>query len=237
MKRRGFVKTLIALPAAPALADQQQAPANPQTPAAQPPAGGRGGGGGGRFGQGNIPKFELTPDGGSSASPRIRFFTPPQFAALHKLSDVLMPPMRGYPGSARLRRAGVSGFPDRLLARRPAGTLPQRSGYAERAREEAVQQIVCRIGRHTGRRRDPPAARPGAVAVRSAEGSGACISWPKPIAISAPPRRTRASGPRPAPLPDAAAAFGGGGRLLHQPDRSHIQRLNPCQRKNTTSSL
>src|SRR4029077_17088762 len=91
MKRRGFVKTLIALPAAPALADQPQAPASPQTPV-QPPAGGRGGRGRGRFGQGNIPKFELTSTE-TLGEPVVRFFTPPQFAALHKLSDVLLPPM------------------------------------------------------------------------------------------------------------------------------------------------
>ena len=114
MKRRGFVKTLIALPAAPALADQQ-APANPQTPA-QPPAGGRGGGGGGRFGQGNIPKFELTSTE-ALGEPVIRFFTPPQFAALHKLSDVLMPPMGGYPGALE---CGAPEFLDFLIGSSPA---------------------------------------------------------------------------------------------------------------------
>ncbi|MCX6630252.1 MAG: hypothetical protein NTW28_21750, partial [Candidatus Solibacter sp.] len=89
MKRRGFVKSLIALPAARELAAQQQAPANPQTPAVQPPGGGRGGGGG-RFGQGTLPKFELT-QAEVVGEPTQRFFTAPQYAALRKLSDVLMP--------------------------------------------------------------------------------------------------------------------------------------------------
>jgi hypothetical protein len=114
MKRRGFVKTLIALPAAPALAAQQQPTANPQTPVVQPPAGGRGGGG--RFGQGTIPKFELTPAEVVGA-PALRFFTPPQFAALHKLSDVLMPPMRGLPGALD---CGAPEFLDFLIGSSPA---------------------------------------------------------------------------------------------------------------------
>jgi hypothetical protein len=113
MKRRGFVKSLIALPAAPALA-AQQAPQNPQTPAAQPPGGGRDGGG--RFGQGNIPKFELTPSE-VVGDPAVRFFTPPQFAALHKLSDVLMPPMRGFPGALD---CGAPEFLDFLIGSSPA---------------------------------------------------------------------------------------------------------------------
>jgi hypothetical protein len=97
MKRRGFVKSLIALPAVPALAAQQQAPASPQAPAAQPPGGGRGGGAG-RFGQGNIPKFELTQTE-AVGEPAQRFFSAAEFATLRKLSDVLMPPMRSFPGA------------------------------------------------------------------------------------------------------------------------------------------
>ena len=116
MKRRGFVKTLLALPAAPALAAQQQPPANPPTPAAQPPAGGRGGGGGGRFGQANIPKFDLTRTE-AVGEPTQRFFTAPQFAALRKLSDVLMPPLRGFPGALV---CGAPEFLDFLIGASPA---------------------------------------------------------------------------------------------------------------------
>jgi hypothetical protein len=114
MKRRGFVKSLIALPAARELAAQQQAPA--QTPAAQPPAGGRGGGAGGRFGQGNIPKFEVT-QAEVVGEPTQRFFTAPQFAALRKLSDVLMPPMRSFPGALD---CGAPEFLDFLIGDSPA---------------------------------------------------------------------------------------------------------------------
>ncbi len=115
MKRRGFVKTLIALPVAPALAAPQQ-PANPQTPAAQPPAGGRGGGGGVRFGQANVPKFELTQTE-VVGEPTQSFFTPAHFAALRKLSDVLMPPMRGLPGALE---CGAPEFLDFLIGSSPA---------------------------------------------------------------------------------------------------------------------
>ena len=114
MKRRGFVKTLIALPAAHELAAQQPSPANPPTPAAQPPAGGRGGGG--RFGQGNIPKFELTQTE-LVGEPTQRFFSPPQFAALRKLSEVLMPPLRSFPGALD---CGAPEFLDFLIGSSPA---------------------------------------------------------------------------------------------------------------------
>jgi hypothetical protein len=107
MKRRGFVKTLIALPAAPALAAPQQS-ANPPAPAAQPPTG--------RFGQGNIPKFELTQTE-VVGEPTQNFFTPTQFAALRKLSEVLMPPMRGLPGALE---CGAPEFLDFLIGSSPA---------------------------------------------------------------------------------------------------------------------
>jgi hypothetical protein len=96
MKRRGFFKTLAALPVAPALMSQTQSPA-PQTPAAQPPAGGPGGGGG-RAGGSNVPTFDETaPELVADAEPR--FFTPAQYSALRRLSALLMPPLDGSPGA------------------------------------------------------------------------------------------------------------------------------------------
>jgi len=109
MKRRRFFKALAALPAAPALLSQQP-PANPQTPSAQPP-GGRGG-----RGQANIPKFELTP-ADLAGDPTQRFFTPQQFSALRKLSEVLMPPLRGNPGAVE---CGAPEFLDFLIGTSPA---------------------------------------------------------------------------------------------------------------------
>ena len=119
MKRRGFVKTLVALPAASELAAQQaaqQQTANPQAPAT-PAVGGRGGGaGGGRFGQNNIPKFEVT-QADAIGDPTQRFFTPAQFGALRKLSEILMPPMRGLPGALE---CGAPEFLDFLIGASPA---------------------------------------------------------------------------------------------------------------------
>jgi hypothetical protein len=119
MRRRRFFKALAVLPAAPALMPQQATPpGNPQIPAVTPPEGGRGGrgGGGGRFGAGNIPKFEQTaPDAVGRVTQR--FFTSPQWTALRKLSEVLMPPMRGNPGAIE---CGAPEFLDFLIGASPA---------------------------------------------------------------------------------------------------------------------
>jgi hypothetical protein len=119
MKRRRFFKTLAALPAAPALLAQAQSPTPqaPQTPAAQPPpTGGRGGGG--RFGAANTPTFEDTsPELVAEAEPR--FFTPAQFAALRRLSALLMPPLSGSPGALE---CGAPEFLDFLIG----ASLPDR---------------------------------------------------------------------------------------------------------------
>src|SRR5436190_12307336 len=118
MKRRRFFKTLAALPAAPALVSQQLPPANtPASTSEQTPAGrgGRGGRGGG-LGQSNIPKFEITP-ADSVGEAEQRFFTALQYATLRKLSDVLMPPMRGNPGALK---CGAPEFLDFLIGVSPA---------------------------------------------------------------------------------------------------------------------
>src|SRR5215831_15034828 len=78
MKRRRFLKTMavvpaVALPAVPATG--QQAPASPSQP---------------QRSSEELPKLELTvADAGAEMVPR--FFNPEQFAALRKLSDLLMP--------------------------------------------------------------------------------------------------------------------------------------------------
>jgi hypothetical protein len=120
MKRRRFFKTLAALPAAQALLAQAQSPAaqTPQTPAAQPPGAAGRGGGGGRFGAANLPTFEETsPELVAEAEPR--FFTPAQFAALRRLSALLMPPFNGNPGALE---CGAPEFLDFLIG----ASLPDR---------------------------------------------------------------------------------------------------------------
>src|SRR5437763_153181 len=99
MKRRRFVKALVGTPAASALLAQQPVgqaptpgvPANPApgvplnpTQPVQPPA--------------VEAKLEVAiPDTASEPVPQ--FFTPQQFSALGKLSEILMPPANGLPGA------------------------------------------------------------------------------------------------------------------------------------------
>jgi hypothetical protein len=112
MKRRSFMKTLAAAPAAPALLAQQPSPQAEPPTAAAPAAGGRGRGGAAAQ---DIHLDVVSPD--NVAEPETRFFTPAQFAALRKLSDLLMPPMRGNPGALD---AAAPEFLDFLIGVSPA---------------------------------------------------------------------------------------------------------------------
>lgn len=93
MKRRIFMKTLAAAPAAPVLLAQ-----TPATPAANeaPPL-----------------KFAIADD---AAETILKFFDQRQFASLRRLSDALMPPMNGSPGALDAR---VPEFLDFLLSESP----------------------------------------------------------------------------------------------------------------------
>jgi hypothetical protein len=65
---------------------------------------------------GGIPSFEETaPD--LVGDPEPAFFTPLQLAALKKLADVLMPPMKGNPGAGE---CGAAEFLDFLIGASPA---------------------------------------------------------------------------------------------------------------------
>src|ERR1035438_3913634 len=96
MRRRRFMQALAAAPAATALVAQQTAA--PQNPAATPPQAGRGGRGGGGPGGGGPAVLEVTPPD-SVAAPVAQFFTPPQFAALRRLSGLIQPPLNGSLGA------------------------------------------------------------------------------------------------------------------------------------------
>jgi hypothetical protein len=117
MKRRHFVKSLVAAPAATALLAQQPAgqaptpgvPANPApgiplnpTQPVQPPAA--------------EPKIEIA-IADTASEPMPHFFTPSQFAALRKLSDILMPATSGTPGALD---AKAPEFLDFLIGHSPA---------------------------------------------------------------------------------------------------------------------
>jgi hypothetical protein len=102
------MQALAAAPAAPLIAQQATPPPATATPPAQ---GGRGGG------PGNGPAMlEVTPPD-SVAEPVARFFAPAQFAALHRLSALIQPPMKGNPGALD---CGVPEFLDFLIGVSPA---------------------------------------------------------------------------------------------------------------------
>jgi hypothetical protein len=77
MRRRGFLKTLATVPAVPAALAQQSSTA--PTPDENP-------------------KVDLSV-ADAAAEPVLRFFTAQQFAALRRLSEILMPASNGMPGA------------------------------------------------------------------------------------------------------------------------------------------
>lgn len=104
MRRRGFIKALGAIPAAPALLAQQTAPAPaPATVPVRPPSE-------------ELPVLTASvPDVAAEMMPR--FFTPAQFSALRKVSDLLMPAMNGTAGAID---AKAPEFLDFLIGDSPA---------------------------------------------------------------------------------------------------------------------
>src|SRR5437867_3025612 len=86
MKRRRFIRAIVAAPAIPALVAQQSGPATPAAPAAP----GRG--------AAEIARIEVTA-ADAVGEPVARFFSAPQFAALRKLSGLIMPPLKGNLGA------------------------------------------------------------------------------------------------------------------------------------------
>jgi hypothetical protein len=116
MKRRNFVRSLLVAPAgSAALAAQQKAappvPAEAQvTPKPTSPARRR-------FSQPeNVPKLQLVQVDLASQIEQ-HFFNPLQFAALGKLGNVLVPPLKGRPSAAD---AGAAEFLDFLISVSPA---------------------------------------------------------------------------------------------------------------------
>ena len=92
MKRRRFLKAMIGAPAAPVLFAQQ--PSAPSTPASETPVPATSS----ASLVGELPKLESTV-ADAAAEMRPDFFNAQQFAALRKLSDLLMPSLKGQPGA------------------------------------------------------------------------------------------------------------------------------------------
>jgi hypothetical protein len=109
MKRRNFVQSLFIAPAAPAVLAAQQTATKPtpqpNTPARQNPRQPH-----------EIPKLEVI-EADLTANTNQHFFNAEQFAALEKLGNVLMPPLKGNPGALD---AHAPEFLDFLISVSPA---------------------------------------------------------------------------------------------------------------------
>ncbi len=112
MKRRQALRSLLSLPAItalPALAqqaaiDKTKPPAQEKVPAEMKPAAVE-----------ENPRLAMTAaDAVTPSTPR--FFTAPQLATLHRLADLIMPPVNGKPGASD---ASVSEFLDFLIGKSP----------------------------------------------------------------------------------------------------------------------
>jgi hypothetical protein len=100
MKRRKFIQTLATTPAlavVPVAEAQQPTPSN-------------------RLAESQMPKLEIAV-ADVAATTAQKFFNAQQFAALRKLSDLLMPALNGLPGALE---AGVPEFLDFLVGASPA---------------------------------------------------------------------------------------------------------------------
>jgi hypothetical protein len=107
MKRRNFVQSLLIVPAASVAAEQVKPPppAAQAPPPASPVQSFRG--------VQNVPKLALIePD--SAAETTTAFFSPAQFAALHRLAEILLPPIKNNPGAIDAHA------PEFLISRSPA---------------------------------------------------------------------------------------------------------------------
>ncbi|HEX3571466.1 MAG TPA: gluconate 2-dehydrogenase subunit 3 family protein [Acidobacteriaceae bacterium] len=134
MRRRDFVKGVVAIPVAASAVLGQQAPspssnappgAAPIAPPAAAPS---------TFGRRGMSEFKAPPVASvvpdAVASPDLHFFTQPQLAALRRLSDLLMPPLNGNPGALKAEAAefldflvGVSSADRQLLYRQGLARL------------------------------------------------------------------------------------------------------------------
>jgi hypothetical protein len=125
MRRRGFVKALAGIPAAPALLAQQAAPAQaPAAPSVRPPSE-------------ELPVLTPSvPDAAGEMTPK--FFTAVQLSTLRKVSDLLMPAMNGTPGALDAKAAE---FLDFLIGESPADRQRVYKDGLDALNAQSVQQF------------------------------------------------------------------------------------------------
>ncbi len=135
MRRRDFVKAMVAVPVTAKAMLGQQTAAPPTTPLPPPP-----------------PPYEVmrrqaltfkappitsvVPD--SVAETETHFFSDQQLATLRKLSEILMPALNGYPGATQ---AGTPEFIDFLIGASPAARQKMYQSGLDRLNKEAKKQF------------------------------------------------------------------------------------------------
>ena len=142
MRRRDFVKAVLAASAAaPAAMSQQPAAVTPATPQMTPPAPAPRAAGPLPWTRGlrevkPLPMTPLVPD--AVAETLTGFFTDHQFASLRKLCELMMPPMKGNPGALE---AGAPEFLDFLIGASPGDRQQLYRGGLDRLESEAKQKF------------------------------------------------------------------------------------------------
>jgi hypothetical protein len=155
MKRRRFVQSIVAAPAASALfidagnAQQAQPPGNPANPAPGVPQNPARGGQPPGFAAQELPRLDASvPDVAADTTPR--FFTQSQFEALKHLCELLQPPLESRPGAVEAR---APEFLDFLISESPA------------ERQELYRKGLDALNAESGKRYRKPFA-----AITAAEG-------------------------------------------------------------------
>jgi hypothetical protein len=154
MRRRDFVKAMVAAPvAAQAGWGQQTSPTPPS--AAAPPAAAAG-----RRGfDFKAPSISsVVPD--AVATPELHFFTETQLAALRRLSDLFVPPRNGYPGAVAV---GTPEFLDFLVGASQQDRQQVYQAGLDRLNADAQKQFGMAFAKLDDKQADK-IVRPGLVA-------------------------------------------------------------------------
>jgi hypothetical protein len=139
MRRREFVKALVAasVTAPAALAQQQSAtPVAPSVPPPVPTAAGPLPWMSGLDAAKPLPVAPLVPD--AVAQTNARFFSETELATLRRLCEILLPPAKGYPGATD---AEAPEFLDFLIGASPAPTQQMYRSGLDRLQNEAMQHF------------------------------------------------------------------------------------------------
>lgn len=137
MRRRDFVKALMAASvSARTMLGQQATPVAPSTPPPTPTAPGPVPWMRGLTDVKPLPMTPLVPD--AVAQTNAHFFTGQQRAALQRLSEILLPPLKGYPGAVD---AGTPEFLDFLIGASPVDRQQMYQSGLDRLNTEAKQRF------------------------------------------------------------------------------------------------